>query len=261
MTQFFPVIEHPTYSVQLLSKPTPIRIRPFTVKEQKLLLMAVEAKDIDTTVKAVKQIITNCSIDPINVDDLPLVDLETLFLNLRARSLGEVLNLYFKCNNQVIVPPSPNSTIAVSYSGIPLHEYKPCGMIIEVPVNLLKIPVVNKDTPKKIMITESLGVMMKYPSMEMIDKLINSNTSSDALFDIIAACIETVFDKENVYKTKEATMEEVIKFVEDLPADKMDALEKFIENVPKNKFETKKKCPKCGYEYEFALEGLSDFFQ
>jgi len=251
-----PILEHPTHTVSLLSIKEPVKIRPFLVKEQKLLLQAVEAKDIDTTIKAVKQVITNCVLDPISVEELPLVDLETLFLNLRARSLGEVLNLYFKCTNPVI---DYNEPITMTSNTGPIRNSKPCGMIIEVPVNLLQVPIVNKDVSRKIMITDKVGLMMNFPSIDMIDKLIKAK-SSDVMFSVIASCIETIFDAQNVYKAKDATFDEVVKFVEELPAEKFEALEAFIDNVPKSRFETKKKCTKCGYEHDFVLEGLSDFF-
>lgn len=255
-----PTLDHPIYTVKLISIDKPVSYRPFLVKEQKLLLMAVEAKDVDTIIKTIKQVINNCVVDPIDVDELPLVDLETMFLHLRARSLGEVMSLYYKCTNQVIVPPNPNSGMMSSASGVPFHEYKACNMVIEVPVNVLQIPVINKDTPKKIMISDSIGVQMRYPSISMIDKLLKTE-NSEALFSVVATCIETIFDKENIYKTKDATIDEVTKFVENMPPEKFELLEKFIENTPKNRFETKKKCPKCNYEHDFLLEGLSDFFQ
>jgi hypothetical protein len=247
-----PTIEYQTYTVPLLSRKEPVRIRPFLVKEQKLLLMAVEAKEIDATISAVKQVIKNCVLDPIDVDELPLADLEILFLNLRARSLGEVINLFFKCTNMV---PDASSQI-ITNVGYPLKQ---CGMVIEVPVNLLQIPVINKDAPLRIMITKDVGLKMKYPSISMIDKLVKAE-SSEVIFAVIASCIDQIFDATNVYKAKDATQEELIKFVEELPAEKYELLEQFIENVPKTRFETKKTCTKCGYDHDFILEGLSDFF-
>ena len=239
-----PKIDQPIYEVTLLSREKPVKFRPFLVKEQKIMLMAAEAKEPETTIKAIKQIITNCLLDDVNVDELPLADLETLFINLRARSMGEVLNLYFKCTNRV-------GEIGLETT---------CNMVLEVPVNLLT-DVKQTDGPpsKKIMLTEEMGVFMKYPSMEMIDNLLKANDVA-VMFTVVASCIEKIFDKEEVHETKDASPEEVISFVETLPIDKFELLEKFIEKIPKSHFKTLRKCNKCGFEHEFVLEGLSDFF-
>ena len=254
-----PTIDQPTYTVQLLFRDEPVKIRPFLVKEQKIMMMAVEANDVDSTIRAIKQIITNCLLESINVDTLPLADLETLFLNLRARSMGEVLSLYFKCTNKVIVPLAPGQ-VMIGGMGAPVHNYADCGMVIEVPVNLLTdVKQINNNYPKKIMLTEDVGVVMRYPSIDLIDRLLKKN-DSQIVYTVIASCIEQVFDKNGVYKAVDATPEEMAIFVENLPSDKIEKLEEFVENVPKSKFETLKKCSKCGYEHKFVLEGLNDFF-
>ncbi len=242
-----PKIDQPLYEVNLLSINKPVKFRPFLVKEQKIMMMAVEGKDIDSTMRAIKQIIANCVVDPINIDELPLVDLETLFLNLRARSMGEMLNLYFKCINDI--PGEKDSSILVK-----------CNMPIEVQVDILKdIKVVGNKFPDKIMLSDDVGVKLKYPSLSMVNDLIESN-DNQVIFTVIANCLELIFDKENVYKAKDASTEELVSFVEQLPTDKFDILANYINDIPKARYETKKKCPKCGYEHDFVLEGISDFF-
>jgi DNA-directed RNA polymerase subunit M/transcription elongation factor TFIIS len=238
-----PTIDFPIYEVTLLSQEKPVRFRPFLVKEQKLMMMAVEAKDIENTVKSVKQIISNCILDPIDVDNLPTVDIELLFLNLRAKSMGEVLNLFFKCTNKI------------GDVGLEL----PCGMIIEVDVPVEKIEIINKDTPKKIMLNDTIGIQMKYPSLGTIDKILN-NKNQELSVSLAASCIDYVFDADSVYYAKDATQEEMEKFVEEIPAEKFELLEKFIDKVPKVRYKTKKTCSKCKYEHDFVLEGLNDFF-
>lgn len=246
-----PTIDQPVYELKLLSIDKPVHYRPFLVKEQKIMMMAAESKDIDTVIKSIKQIIQNCVVEPIDVEELPLADMETLFLNLRARSMGEVLNLYFKCTNQV---PDIRPDIAASPPMM-----KECGMIIEVPVNLLEVKQINTDKSKKIMLTESVGVIMKYPALSVVNKVVESEDDS-VIFTLAAACLDQIFDKENVYKAKDATSEELISFLENLPTDAFEMIEDFINHVPKSKYETKKICPKCSYEHNFVLEGLADFF-
>jgi hypothetical protein len=247
-----PTIEQPTYEIKLISSDKPVHYRPWLVKEQKIMMMAAEAKEIETTLRAIKQVIKNCVVDPIKVDELPLADLETLFINLRAKSMGEVMQLYFKCTNQV---PDTNPQMMSSLG----YAYKECGMIIEVPVNLLEVKQVNNNIPKKIMLSDKIGVIMKYPSLDMVDKLAAANDSS-AIFTIVASCIEQIFDEKGVYKTKDATQEEIYTFVENMRQDAFEKLTEFVDNVPKSRYETKKKCPKCGYDHDFVLEGISDFF-
>jgi hypothetical protein len=246
-----PEISHPIFEVKLLSQDKPVQFRPFLVKEQKIMMMAIEAKDINTTVKAVKQIINNCLINKIDVDDLPLADIETLFLNLRGRSMGEILNTYFKCTNMV-------PDIRTDMASIP-PMMKECGMLIEVPVNVLEVPLINKDTPRKIMMSDTVGVIMRYPPLSMIDQIVDT-TATEVIYIVAAACIETVFDGENVYNSDDASAEEMVQFVENLPADKFELIADFIDKVPKSRYETNKVCPKCKYEHTFVLEGLSDFF-
>ena len=239
-----PTIDQPIYEVNLLTSDKPVRFRPFLVKEQKIMLMAVEAKDIDTTIKSIKQIIKNCVIDHINVDELPLADLETLFLHLRARSMGEVLNLYFKCTNKI--------------GAVGLET--PCNMVLEVPVNLLTdVKQINTHTPKKIMFNDTVGVIMKYPSIEIVDELVKAEDAKVQL-TVVSQCIDKIFDKDNVYKASDASPEELLSFVENLPTAEYGKMEKFIGELPKSQFKTHKKCTKCGFEHEFVLEGLNDFF-
>jgi hypothetical protein len=249
-----PRVDQPVYEVKLLSQDAPVKFIPFTVKEQKLMMMAVEAKDIDNTIKTIKQIVTNCVLDPINAEELPLADLETLFLNLRARSMGEVLNLFFKCTNKVV---DTDPMKGMSLGGVP--NYKDCGMILEVVVNLLEVEQINKDTQKKIMFSDDIGVLMKYPTIDMVDKLMKAN-DAQVTFTVIASCIDQIFDVDSVHKASDATTEELVDWVEKLPTKAYEKMEEFVDKVPKSRFETKKKCTKCGYEHDFVLEGLSDFF-
>lgn len=241
-----PAIDQPIHTVDLLGIGKK-RFRPFTVKEQKLMMMAVESNELSIVIDCIKQIISNCCLDPIDVDAMPLIDIEMFFMNLRARSMGEMLNVFFKCNNEVgEVDPETN-------------KKKECGMVIEVEVDLLKVPIVNKNYSKQIKFSDDLMVTMKYPTFELIDKLSKSETA-DTEFAVVAACIDQIIDKESVYDAKDATDEELEEFVDNLPSDKYDMLSEFVVNLPKARLEEKKKCPKCGFEHNLVLEGLNDFF-
>jgi hypothetical protein len=142
-----PKIDVPIYNVKLLSTGKNLRFRPFTVKEEKLFLMANESEELVTIVDTIKQILNNCILDEFQIDSLPLFDIEYLFLNIRARSIGEVVNLKYKCNNDVLNEETKEET--------------KCNNIVEINLNLLEIePEKQKAHTTKIEITEKLGIVM-----------------------------------------------------------------------------------------------------
>lgn len=245
----FPTIATPIYEVKLFSQKEPVRFRPFLVKEQKLMLLATEEVEPAEVMKYVKQIIKNCLEDEtIDVDELPLVDIELLFLNFRARSMGENINVFFKCKNQIT-------------DG---EETKDCGMVIEAAVNLLEVPVVNSEDHTKLILSDDVGVKMKYPTFETIQKLTTVEEEDiyeeNSEFRAIAMCIDFVFDSESVYYSKDATIEEMINFILSLPPEKYDIISKFFTSLPTIRQEIHKECQKCNFKHKFVLEGLSDFF-
>lgn len=238
-----PTIDHAVYEVKLLSRKELTKFRPFLVKEQKILMMAKESDDLDSMVKALKQIAKNCIIDDVNVDDLPMVDLEWLFLNLKARSSGEIQELYYKCTNDITAN----------------NETKACGMIVEVAINLLQIPLLNQNFNSRIDLNSESGIQFKLPTFEALN-LTKDLPEEDQEHALVAECIDIIWDKDSVYKAKEATKEELLNFVEQIPLDKYGEVEKLFKNLPQIKQTITQVCPKCAYNHEFVLEGLEDFF-
>lgn len=233
-----PKIEYPIYELKLFSKNKPVKFRPFLVKEQKLLMMAVESKNLETVVDTLKQIINNCAMEEIDVENLPMIDVELFFLNLRARSVGEVIDVFFKCKNLV--------------------EEKECGMVIEVPVDLLKdVQVVNKVDTTKIMFSEDVGVLMRYPTLNQIKILDEEENIGSRM---IIECIDKIFDEDEIYDAKDATEEELLEFVEGLSATDYAKLESFLQKVPTVQYTNRHVCPKCSFTHNVKLEGLNDFF-
>jgi len=241
-----PKIETPIYQAKLLSIKEPVMFRPFLVKEQKLMLQIVEERDPKESIKITKTIIKNCLLDQsIDVDALPSVDIEILFLNFRARSMGENLDVFFKCKNLV-------------GDG---EEKKECGMVIESSINLLEVPVANQDYNNRIMISDDIGIQMKLPTFEIVESIANVDpTVENSEFKSIAMCIDFIFEKENVYYAKDATLEELIEFIVQLPPEKYELITKYFNNIPIVRKELDKECPKCGFKHNFVLEGLNDFF-
>ena len=236
----FPKIEHPTHTVDL-SIGT-VTYRPFLVKEQKILMMAHNAKNIDSVVDALKIIVNNCIVSPkdLDIDAMPLSDLTLLFLHLRARSMGEQMKVYFKCTND--------------FNG------KPCDNIIEDEVDLLNVKPQGGGGNPKIMITKDIGVHMHYPSFNLLNMVLKHQNSIEAEFVVVAGCIDYVFDANGKYDASDASMQEVEKFVTDLPEDKYNLLKNFVASAPAIKTTINKDCLKCGFKHEMVLEGLSDFF-
>lgn len=244
-----PVIEHPVYEVNLTSRGI-TKFRPFIVKEQKILMMAVEGKELASTVKAIKQIIASCVVDKIDVDALPMVDLELLFINLRARSMGEIMEVYYECQNMVESEDDKGKKIN-----------KPCKMVVETGVNLLNIKAESDaHQSNKIALSADVGVQMHYPSFDLLGLLAHAPNNMEAEFIVVAGCIDLIYDNDNVYKASDVKPEELQSFVMNLPTEKYELMKAFILKAPKVKEVVKQTCPKCQYEHTFTLEGLNDFF-
>lgn len=240
-----PKLDVPIYEVTLPLAGKLIRFRPFLVKEEKILLMAIESKDEDASILAIKQIINNCVLDGIDVEDLPITDLEFLFLTLRARSIGEVLDLQYKCNNKV-----------KNESG----EEAECGNHVKVEINLLDIkPEIPENHTKKIELTKTMGMVMRYPSFKTMTKS-DSKDEVQKLMDVLVDCIDYIYDADNIYYSKDVPRKEMVEFVEGLTREQFSHVQSFFESFPKLKKKVNFKCPKCGYDEEIFLEGLQSFF-
>lgn len=236
-----PKIEHPLYEVKLTSQRKPVKFRPFLVKEQKLLLMAAESGDYEEVISAMKQIINNCVVsDKFDVDKLPMVDIELMFLHLRAKSVGENIEVFFKCTNEV--------------------EGNPCGMVINVEVDLLQEVQTTVPLEKNIiMIDENIGIRMRYPRLDDII-LMKDLKEEEMNVNLIASCIDQIFDKEEVYNAEESSIEEMLTFIEDVPSKVYDQMTAFLEDTPTIICEKEAECPKCKFPHKVKLEGMQDFF-
>lgn len=250
-----PKIDLPTYELKLVSQPTPIRFRPFLVKEEKILLMALQSEDESAILSAIKQVINNCLVDDsLDIDKIPIFDLEYLFLNIRARSVGEITETYYMCRN-VTEPVSEEQTEEEV-------EQNECSNLMLIQVNLtdIKPPIV--DLPSKIMITNKIGIQMKFPNLMTFapikDMIISGD--NDAVFNLIYSCSEYVFDSDGVYYTAESTKEEFDNFLNSLTQEQFDRITNFFEMIPKIEYNTKHTCDKCGFVHDIHLEGLNDFF-
>jgi hypothetical protein len=235
-----PKLDVPIYSVNLISTGKPVRFRPFLVKEQKMFLMASESEDSNEMVNIIRQVLKNCVIDEIDIDSLPTFDLEYLFLNLRARSVEEVVDLRYKCNNVI--------------------DEKKCSGVVEFKLNLLQIePTKNEKHKDKIQITENLGICFKYPTFDMLQKY-EKLSENEIMIRILVDCIDYIYDKDQIYYSKDSSREELEEFIDNLQQKDLEKFKEFFDTMPEIKKDVHFACPKCGYEEDITIKGMQNFF-
>lgn len=237
-----PKIDVPIYDLDLPVSKKHIRFRPFLVKEQKNLLMAMEAEDSETVESNIRQILINCTIsEDVDIDDLPLVDIEYYFLNLRARSVGEIVELRYICNNFV--------------------DGKECGNIMETEINIFDVGVQNiSEDNGEIQVNDKIVVKMGYPKFSVIKNIVEEDDPTEISLSMIVDCIEYIYDGEQYYYAKETPKQELINFMESLNQEQFNKFDKFFDNLPKLNKEINVTCSKCGFKHDLYVEGLENFF-
>ena len=233
-----PKLGYPTFELELPSTGKTIKYRPFLVKEEKVLLMALESKDEKQVVSAVKDLIKNCVITRIKVDTLPSFDLDYLFLKIRGASIGENIILTVTCldDNETQVEANININ--------DVEIFKPEGH------------------DKKIMFDENTGLVMKYPSMkEFVDReFLQKEMKTEDVYEFIADSIDQIFDSEEVYDSSTTTKKEFRTFVDSLTTKQFEKIQKFYETSPKLSHTFKVTNPKTNKESSYTIEGLQSFF-
>lgn len=237
-----PVIQHPIFEVYLKSLDKKIRFRPFLVKEEKILLMTKESEDEDAIVKAIKQIIKNCCLDEIDVDSLPIFDVEMFFVNLRMRSVGEKVSLNFDCKKTI-----PDSGEICNF----LNDY-------DLELEKIKFDVSDSHT-NTIKLSETIGVKMRYPVLEKVLQSITDDTLNDSI-NLIAKHVESIYDTEQVYTKQDFSDSDLQEFLNSLTTDQVNLLLEFFTTLPKVVLKETVKCKKCGNDHLIYAENLYDFF-
>ena len=237
-----PKIDTPVYDLTLPLSKKHIKFRPFLVKEQKNLMMAMEADDKETIQRNVKQVLMNCTInDDVDIESLPVIDIEYYFINLRARSVGEVVENKYVCTNEV--------------------NGQQCGNKMEAKFNLLDVQVeINPEIKDEIQLTDTITIKLKYPQFSIIEKLSDMKSAVDLVFEVITESIEYIYDGEQFYYANETPKEELTQFVESLSQEQFSKLENFFNNLPKLTKTVEMKCSKCGFDHSIYMEGLESFF-
>jgi hypothetical protein len=237
-----PKIDTPIYELDLPLSKKHVRFRPFLVKEQKNLLMAMESGDSKSIEQNVKQVLNNCTVtENIDIEKLPVLDVEFYFLNLRARSVGEIVENKYRCDNQV--------------------DGSACGNIMETSLNLLDIKIEGvKENNDVIQLTDTISIKLKYPEFSVIRKLENAETITDVGFELVIDCIDYIYDEDNIYHAHETPKEELMQFLESLTKEQFDKIESFVDNMPKLEKKINFICSKCGFNHNINVQGLDDFF-
>lgn len=227
-----PVLETSKHTIEIPSTKKKIEMRPFLVKEEKLLIQAQQSEDEKQILKMIKEIINVCAFNKIKANDLTMFDLEYVFLQLRAISVGETVDFNIKCEE---CDKSNVVTLDLTEAKIQWPETK-----VDARINL----------------EEEIGITLRPIRVKDIDSM---GDDSDVTSAIIAS-IESIFDKDNVYLTDETDRSELVTFVDSLSHRHLEDIQKFIANQPKLEHTLKYTCKFCGHENEYKLSGLSDFF-
>lgn len=236
-----PKVPLPKYTTELPISKQKVTYRPFTVREEKLLLLAKELKDQTEILKNTLQIVDLCTFEKLDLNAMALVDLEWLFLRLRAKSVGETSELKFSCLNMV--------------------DDKQCNADIDVSINLEEIELDREVPDTKIELSKDVGIVLKFPDVDLIVNSVNLEVKDiDTQIKMIFDLVEYIYDADNVYPKADISLKEFDEWVESLHAEQFEKIEKFFSNFPKLSKKIHLTCPKCGNETDLTLEGLQDFF-
>ena len=233
-----PKLTTPTYELEIPSTDEKIKYRPFLVKEEKILMMAMESKlDADIT-QAVKDIVSECTFNKVDISNMPMFDVEYIFLQIRSKSVGEVSKLRLLC-------PDDKKTYAD----------------VELDLNEVKVQV-GDDHTNKIELTKDMGMIMTYPTIDSFRDSGIRDINAGNMLDVISGCIMQIYEEEGkkVYDPKDQTKKELTEFIEQLSTKQFKDVQKFFETMPKLKHEITIKNPKTKKESKVTLTGLNDFF-
>lgn len=237
-----PTVGIPTYELTLPSNGQVVKVKPFLVKQEKILLMAVESKDDMEIINATKQVLKECILEDIDLEKLPFFDIDYLFIGLRAKSIGETIPLSFYCENIV--------------------DDAVCGGVFKADINITDATINKReDITNTIQLDAKITIKMKYPSYSIMRLLPENDNIMDRKIKVIANCIEQIVDGKKVSSAKDYTKQELIAFVENLTSNQFQKLELFVDNFPTFSVKASSTCPKCGHTHNIDYKDFTSFFQ
>ena len=234
-----PKLTTPTYELEIPSTDEKISYRPFLVKEEKILLMAMESGKNADVVNAVKQIVSQCTFNKLKVGTMPMFDIEYIFLNIRSKSVGEISKLRMLC-------PDDKKTYT------------------DVEVNLEEVKVqVNDDHTNKIELGNKMGMIMTYPTIDSFTETGLQEINASNMTSLISGCIMQIYedDGEKVYEAKDQTQKELQEFIESMNTSQFKKVQHFFDSMPRLKHDIEVKNPKTKKVTKITLSGLNDFFE
>ena len=236
-----PKINAPEYRLNIPSTDEEITYRPFLVKEEKLLLIAHETGNEKATFAAIKQLIKSCVIQELAVDTLPMFDIEYIFLNIRAKSVGEIAKL------QIICPDDEKTTVTV-----------------EVDLTKINVEMDEKHNPR-IELTDKIGILMSYPSLDIVQEhAVGAGTgdqATEALFEMIVECMYQVWEGEEVQDASDFSREEKLEFIDSLNHSQFEKIQEFFETMPALKHDIEVTNPNTKVKSTVTLRGVQSFFE
>ena len=234
-----PQVNTPTYELAVPSTDKKLKYRPFLVKEEKILMIAMETDEQSAIINAVKEIVSACTFDALDVSKMPMFDVEYIFLNIRAKSVGEVSKIR-------ILAPDDKETY------------------INAEIDLTEVSVqVDDGHTNKIELTDKMGIIMQYPTVDLFQTAGVESITAENMLDVIGSCILQIYDKggEEVHMAVDSTKKELTEFIEQLNTEQFKKVQKFFDTMPKLTKTVTVKNPKTKVESEVTLNGLNDFFE
>lgn len=236
-----PTSSTPTYPLTIPSTGQHIKVRPFVVRDEKALLIAHETKRPEVMLDTVKEVVKSCSLNKVDVESLASFDIEYLFLQLRSISVGEIVEMLFRCD---VCPPENEKAVALV--GINLEDAK----VEKFEGHINPIP-----------LFDNVGVKMKYPTIEVLKQIETADDNNpDELIDLILSCIDYVYDDEEMFPIKEQSRKDAVDFIENLTAAQFEKIRNFFRTMPQMRLYVNYTCPVCNTQHNKYLEGLTSFF-
>jgi hypothetical protein len=238
MTMALPINTTPIYSLTIPSNGDTVKFRPFLVREEKALLIAQQSEDPEVMVDTLKEVIKSCVKD-VDVNKLAIFDLEYIFTQLRGKSVGETIDLIFPCD--VCVDDKAKIQITFDITKIEVEK--------------------TADHNKNIKLFEDVGIVMKYPTIQILKQLQELKVENlEEIFNIVAECVDYIYEGDDLYYSKELSKTEILEFLNNLTSEQFKNVQTFFETMPRLKKEVDYNCPVCKKAHHKVLEGLNSFF-
>lgn len=236
-----PLQSTPTYNLTIPSTGKTVRFRPFLIKEEKSLLVAQQSEDLLVMIDTLKTVIKDCILDKVDVDKFATFDIEYIFTQIRAKSVGETVDLIVQCDDD--------------------HGEQQEKSRVKLILDLSTIEV-EKD-PKhtnKIELFGDVGMVLRYPTIEIMKRMESAEDNLESIFQIVADSVDYIYQGEEIFYAKETPREEIIQFLENLTSEQFAKVNEFFITMPRIKKDIEYNCPLCGKHHKKTLEGLQSFF-